>query len=231
MKKFWSDVAVEKIECGWQVTLDERAVRTQLGAAQLVPSVQAAELLASEWRAQGDEVDPKSFVFRDLADFAIDIVRPDRKAAIAKLIAYAETDTLCYRGEPGEPLWHRQQALWEPLVAGCEARHDIHLERVCGIIARPQPEGSLATLRALLEGESDFTIAALLTQASLTASLIVSLASLEDCADAQALFTAANLEEDWQAELWGWDHAAEEVRTTRMEAFIKASDFLRALRD
>ena len=231
MKRFYKDVAVVAVDGGWQVMLDGRGLKTQLGSPQIVPTEGAAELLAEEWRAQGEEIDPKSFVHRDLADFTIDMVRPDRETTIAKLLDYAGTDTLCYRAEPDEPLWHRQQELWEPIVFACEERHGVRLERTSGIAYRPHCDATMAALRERLEGEDDFTLAALLTMVSLAASLVVGLAALEDGADPTALFAAANAEEDWQADLWGWDHEAERTRAMKLEAFEKAFNLLRAIRN
>ena len=232
MKRFYDDVSLIEVGGGWQVMLDERALRTQgQRQPQIVPTRAAAELLAGEWRAQGEEIDPKSFVHRDLADFAIDMVRTDRDAAIAKLLDFAGTDTLCYRADPDEPLYQRQQEVWEPLVAACEARHGVRMERVSGIVHRAQSGETIAALRRRLEGEDDFTLAALLTLASLAASLVVPLAVLDDRADPVALFAAANAEEDWQAELWGWDHEAEKARKLKLEAFERAAEFARAVRD
>lgn len=230
MKRFYKDASVTRADNGWQVQLDQRPIRTQGGAAQIVPTQALAEALAGEWRAQGEEIDLKSFVLRDLADFALDVVEQDRDAAIAKLISYAETDTLCYRADPDEPLFARQQDLWEPIVTACEARHGIQLARVSGIVHRPQAEATLASLRERLEGEDDFSLAALTTLSSLAASLVVALAALEDDADTSALFAAANAEEDWQAELWGWDHEAEKTRALKLEAFERATDFVRMAR-
>ena len=230
MKRFWKEVAVEQRESGWQVTLDGRPIKTQGGQPQILPTRAAADLLAAEFAAQGETIDPRSFAFRDMADFAIDMVAADRGAHIAKLLSYAETDTLCYRADPDEPLFRRQEEVWEPIVSACETTHGIRLERASGIIHRKQSDESLATLRARLEDEDDFTLAALVTLASLGASLAAALAVLEDGADVDALFAATNLEEDWQVELWGKDHEAEVARAAKLEAFRRAADFAEAAR-
>ena len=227
MKRFYREVAVSEADDGFRVMLDGRPIRTQGGGAQIVPSYALAEALAEEWRVQGEKIDPRGFVLRDLADFAIDHVRPARDAAITKLLAYAETDTLCYRADPDEPLFQRQQQVWEPLVAACENAHGLRVERASGIVHRPQPEATIAALRAHLDRQTDFTLAALSTLAPLGASLIVALAAIADGADAEALFTAANLEEDWQAEQWGWDHEAQQARAAKAEAFATAARFNR----
>jgi chaperone required for assembly of F1-ATPase len=227
MKRFWKEVTVVEADGGWSVALDGRPIRTQGGAAQVVPAKALAEALAGEWRAQGAEVDATAFPLRDLADFAVDHVQAGRAAAIAKLLAYAETDTLCYRADPEDPLYRRQQELWEPLVTAFEARHDVRLTRVSGIVHRAQPPETLARLREALALLDDFKLAALATLAPLAASLTVALAALDTDADPATLFAAANCEEDWQAELWGWDALAEAARARRLAAFEAAVEFAR----
>jgi chaperone required for assembly of F1-ATPase len=229
MKKFYKEVAVEAAPGGWRVRLDARPIRTQGGTGQVVPGRALAEALAGEWRAQGERIDPRSFPLRDLADYALDHVAPARDTAIAKLLGYVETDTLCYRAEPDVSLFQRQQAEWEPLVRACEAAHGIRLERTSGIVHRPQPPATLAALRAELEALDDFTLGALTTLASLAASLVVALAVLDQTADPAALFAAANLEQDWQAERWGWDAEAESARGAKLAAFEQAAHFLRLI--
>lgn len=228
MKRFYKDVAVAQAADGWQVMLDGRGVKSQGGRPQIVPSRALAELLAAEWAAQGDEIDPAVFVHRDMADFALDVIQPDRDAAITALLRFAEGDTLCYRAEAGEPLHDRQLELWEPLLRAAEARYDVHFERIDGIIARPQPPATLTRLRAVLAAKDAFTLSALNTLASLSASLTVALAALEPEADAEALWAVANLEEDWQADLWGKDWEAEQKRAQRAATFAQAMAFARA---
>jgi chaperone required for assembly of F1-ATPase len=225
MKRFYKNVAVEPVNGGWRVTLDGRPIRTQGGAAQVSPTRALAEAMAEEWREQGETIDPAAFPLRDLTDFALDHVAPDRGVAAARLLPYAETDTLCYRADPDEPLFRRQEALWEPLVRAVEARHDVRLERVSGIVHRPQPPETLARLRAGLEALDPFALAAAETATRLAASLTVGLHAIEPGADAEALFAAANCEQDWQAELWGWDSQAEEDRTRRLEALRQVVRF------
>ncbi len=225
MKRFWSEVSVAPATRGWRVAIDGRAIRTAVGAAQIVPSAALAEALADEWRAQGEEIDASGFVLRDMADFAIDIVSADRAPVLAALLAYAESDTLCYRAEPDEPLAIRQRAVWEPLLGAAETRWDIAFVRIGGIIHRPQPPATLERLRAVLAAHDDFTLAALNTLASLAASLVIALAALEPDADPAALWDAANLEEDWQAEQWGADAEAVTLRTRRAALFAQAARF------
>ncbi|MBX7483206.1 ATP12 family chaperone protein [Qipengyuania qiaonensis] len=226
MKRFYKDVSVGEAQGGWQVSLDGRPVKTQGGIPQIVPSSALAHALAGEWGEQGDEIDPKRFLFRDHADFAIDIVGADRAAAIAKLIGYAETDTLCYRADPEDALYARQQDVWDPLVQHLEGKLGLRFRRVSGIVHRAQPEDTLSTLRQHLEAQDDFTLAGMTAMASLAASLCVALLA-NDAAinDPMLLWRDANLEEEWQAEKWGRDEEAEAVRKRREDDFSNAQAF------
>ncbi|MXO72708.1 ATP12 family protein [Alteraurantiacibacter buctensis] len=230
MKRFWKDVTVAPADGGWQVQLDARRVKTQGGTPQVVPSEALAEMLAAEWRDQPEEVDPTRFAHRDMADYALDVVTADPADVVAKLLRYAETDTLCYRADPDEPLYQRQRALWEPLVTAAEERLRISFVRVSGVMHRPQKAATLAALQAHVERLDPFTLAALETLTTISASLITGLAALEAGADSVALYAAAHAEEDWQAELWGQDWEAQERRDRRLAAFTRAAEFAVAVR-
>ena len=230
MKRFWTDATVTAAGDGWQVLLDARAVKTQAGSAQVVPSQSLAAALASEWAAQGATVNPDSLPLRDLADLAIDVIAADRAGTIAALLRYAETDTLCYRAEPEEPLHARQIELWEPLLLAAEARWQVQFSRISGVIHRPQSAATLAQLERALAGHDHFTLAALTTLSALAASLTVALAALEPGANAETLWNAANLEEDWQANLWGSDAEAVQLRARRLAAFGAAQRFAQLVR-
>jgi chaperone required for assembly of F1-ATPase len=228
MKRFWKKVSVEQATGGWQVALDGRALKTQRGAPQIVPTRPLAELLAAEWTAQGEEIDPAGFASRDMADYAIDMVALEPAATVAKILRYAETDTLCYRADPDEPLHKRQWAEWEPIVAAFEAREGVRVERVSGIVHKPQPTETLAKLEARLAALDPFTLAALEVLTSLSASLTVGLSAIAPDSDSDALWRASELEEAWQAELWGSDAEAEDRRARREADFLRAVAFARA---
>jgi chaperone required for assembly of F1-ATPase len=225
LKRFYQAVTVAQADGGWRVLLDGRGIKTAGGAAQVVPTEALAEALSQEWDAQGDTIEPTTFPLRDLADYAIDVVTDDREDVVSSLVPYAETDTLCYRADPDEPLHRRQLEVWEPILAHAEQRFGVQFTRVSGIVHKPQPLETLAILRAEMERRDSFTLAALRMTASLSASLAIGLLALEPDADTATLWDAASLEEEWQAELWGRDWEAEDRRAGRLEAFKLAARF------
>jgi chaperone required for assembly of F1-ATPase len=230
MKRFYKEATASADEAGWRVLLDGRGVKSQGARAQIVPTAALANVLAAEWSGQGEEIDPAQFVMRDLADYAIDGIAADRAAVLADLLRYAETDTLCYRAEPDEPSHDRQLELWEPLLLAAEARWQVQFERIAGIIHRPQPALTLDRLQAVLAPKDDFTLAALVTLTTLSASLVIGLSALEPDADLALLWRASELEADWQVEQWGKDDEAELRAVRRYATFAAAARFAKLAR-
>ena len=230
MKRFYTDVSVNSGDDAFWIELDGRPVKTALGNRQILPNRALADDMAREWSAQGDPIDVNLFRRRDLADYAIDLVAPDTDAAAAKLLPFLETDTLCYRADPGEPFFRKQEEIWEPIIGRFEQEEGIRLERVSGIVHRPQPGASLARMRDRLAAMDHFALASLQSMTSLAASLSIGLLALAEDADAEALWNAANLEEDWQIEQWGEDSEALAVRKRRTADFMNAFEFARLAR-
>lgn len=232
IRRFYKDVTLAEVAGGFQVMLDTRGVKTVGGVPQLLPTRPLAEALAAEWRSQGEKIDPASLPLRDMADYAIDVVSADPQACAEGLLGYAETDTLCYRADPDEPLHARQQQVWEPLLSAFEAAHGVTLVRVSGVLHRPQPPATLAVLRARMLTLDPFQLAGLEAMTKLAASLVTGLSALDAAHEDEplALWQAACLEEEWQAELWGRDWEAEERREKREADFLRACAFARLSR-
>lgn len=231
MKRFYKQVTTAPEADGWRVMLDGRGVKTVGSKPQVVPSQALAEALADEWAAQGEEIRTSLFVLRDMADFALDVVAPDPAAAVTAMLPYGETDTLCYRADPGEPVFKRQQEVWEPLLSAFEVENALSFVRISGIIHHAQAEETLARLKALLAGEDTFTLAALRSLTGLAQSLVIALLAIRTGADAEALWAAACLEEDFQAEFWGKDAEAQAHRARRFRDFAAAMRFVALLRE
>ena len=219
MKRFWKDVAVTP-ERG--VELDGRPVRTPGRAPLILPTDALAQAVADEWRGVGDTLDPRAMPLTGLANAAIDRVAPDPRAFAAGLARYAESDLLCYRAESPEPLIDRQHAAWDPVIAWARTRYDIHIETTAGIIHRPQPPLTLTRLSEAVAALDPFTLAACSPIVTLTGSLLLTLALVERALTPDAAWTAAHVDEDWQAELWGEDTLATQARANRRAEFDAA---------
>ncbi|MEZ5710838.1 MAG: ATP12 family protein [Blastomonas sp.] len=225
MNRFYEKAEWVAGEQGYDILLDRRPVRTPARALLTVPTAGFAAAIAAEWQAQGKTIDPRSMPLTGLANAAIDQVAANLPLFVRQAAAYAESDTLCYRADPGDPLAERQDREWEPLLDWAERRYDCAFLRVAGIIHRPQPVEMLARMHDEVSRLDCFVLAGLGVLASLGGSLVAALALIEKAFDPEAVWRAILLEELWQEEQWGSDSEAIEKRTSRRAEFDAALNF------
>ena len=226
MKRFWKQVDVDADRV---VRLDDRPVRTPGRTPLALPTSALAEAVAGEWRSVGETVDPRAMPLTGLANAAIDRIAVDPAPFAAGLARYAESDLLCYRADSPPELIVRQDAVWNPLLDWVRDRYDVHFTLVTGIMHQPQPEATVARLSQVVAALGAFQLAALSPVVTISGSLILALALLEGAADADTVWTAAHVDEDFQAEQWGEDYLAVEAREAKRREFDAAVGFLKAL--
>lgn len=226
MKRFWTNVTIDAERV---VRLDDRPVRTPGRTPLALPTAALAEAVAREWRDVAETVDPRAMPLTGLANAAIDRIAADPAPFADGLARYAETDLLCYRADSPPELVARQAAIWDPLLDWARDRYDVHFTLVTGIMHRPQPDATVERLAAAVKALDPFRLAALSPVVTITGSLVLALALLEGAAEADAVWKAAHVDEDFQAEEWGEDYLAIEAREAKRREFDAAVGFLAAL--
>lgn len=229
MKRFYSEASIRRGGGGEEVLLDGKPVKTPARGLLALPSLSLAEAVAAEWNAQGEKLQPLTMPLTGLASAAIDRAAPDKEAFAAALAAYGETDLLCYRAEGPASLVERQARLWDPILAWARRRFDIEFEIVAGIVHRPQPPHTVAQLRHAVAVRDPFELAALSPLVTIAGSLVIALALAEEAIGLDQAWTAATLDETWQAEQWGEDAEAAARLEARRAEFEAAWRFLRLL--
>ncbi|HYG29485.1 MAG TPA: ATP12 family protein [Allosphingosinicella sp.] len=229
MKRFYRKAAVRRAPDGGELLLDGRPVKTPARRTLALPTAALAEALAAEWNAQGDKMEPRTMPLTGLANAAIDRVEPDKEAFAASLAQYGDSDLLCYRADGPASLVHRQTTYWDPILAWARRRYDVDFEIVTGIIHRPQPSATLARLTHAVLARDAFALAALSPLVTISGSLLIALALAEEAIDFEAAWSAATLDESWQAEQWGADEEATARLGARRAEFEAADRFLRLL--
>jgi chaperone required for assembly of F1-ATPase len=225
MKRFYKDVAVVSGDAGYEIKLDDRPVRTPARAALALPTERLAQAVADEWHAQGDTVDPRSMPFTGLANGAIDQIALNRESFAAGIARYGESDLLCYRAEGPAELIAREAAAWDPLLDWARHRYDVNFRVTQGIIPVDQPAETLERLEVAVLAYDPFMLAGLSTLVTLSGSLVCGLAIIEGGHDADAIWTASEIDEAWEIEQWGEDMEAAARSAKRRDEFAMARRF------
>ena len=229
-KRFWKSASVLELENGFGVALDGRRVKTPAKADLAVPVPEIAQMIAAEWDAQTDAVNPEIMPATRWANAAIDKVSVQRDEVIAMLAEYGGSDLLCYRAEHPDALWEQQKQAWDPLLQWAEKQLDARLETTRGVLPVAQSNHSLSKLKSALEMHDSFQIAAIHDLVTISGSLVLALAVSNGEVPAAQAWKTSRIDEDWQEKLWGTDEDAQISAKYKSESFLFADKILQLLR-
>jgi chaperone required for assembly of F1-ATPase len=230
LRRFYREASVGEAKGGFALLLDGRAALT-LGKRRLVaPTRAAAELIAAEWAAQQETIDPASMPATRLANAAIDAVASALVETEAEIAGYAASDLLCYRAESPATLVAKEAAAFDPLLDWAAEAFGARLVVATGVVHVAQPEAALkAIAAALTRYRSPFALAALSVMTSLTGSALLALAVARGRLAAREAWRVAHVGEDFEIAQWGEDEEATRRREARWRDFVAAAKTIEAL--
>jgi len=218
-KRFYTDVTVVGQGDSWSIRLDGKPLRTPEKKALVLPTEALANVIADEWRAQGERIDLQSMFNMRLANVAIDRTPVARGDLGKEAARYAHTDLVCHLAENPAVLRQRQEAAWAPLRAWAGLELGLSLVAVEGIIAASQPEDSVEAVRAHAAALDDFRLTALVHGIAMFGSAVLGLAAERRHITAAQAFELSRIDEEFQAQQWGEDaEAARRTERSRAEA-------------
>ncbi len=235
-KRFYKEVSVGpadegKEDAGFAILLDGRTVRTPGRHILILPTSSAAEIIAQEWQAQDEKIDPAQMPATRLANTARDAIVEDPQAVIEDMLKFASSDLLCYRASTPDDLVALQQEHWDPVLDWAATTLGAHFETTTGLVQIPQPKVSVAALSQTLKQWPDpISIAALHTFTSLTGSILLALAVALEEKSAEQAWTCAHVDENWNASRWGEDYEAKKRMENRKREFQAAAHLFFAIR-
>ena len=229
LKRFWKVADVVADGEGWKVVLDGRAPKTPAHAPFVLPTEAAARLVADEWAAQGEFIEPGTMPATRLAATAVDRVSQTREPVADEIAAYAGSDALCYLAEHPSGLVAEQAKAWGPWREWAAAELGVVLEPTEGIVHREQNPASIARVKALALEADDFGLTALATAVPLLGSAVLGLAVMRGALAGEAAFALSRLDEAYQERQWGVDADNAERTAARLAEMVLIDRWFRAL--
>ena len=228
-------------EGGFAVLLDGKPVRSPARKLLAAPHRELAQAIAVEWQAQDKVVDPATMPLTRLANSIIDGVVPTPAPVAAEIEKYLGTDMLFYRAPEPAGLIALQRRHWDPVIAWARDAFGARFVLIEGVVHVEQPAESLAQTRAAIfasvgdtasagDTASGWRLGALHVATALTGSALLALALDAGHLSPDDAWTAAHVDEDWNASFWGRDDLELERRAFRRKEFDAAALVLAALR-
>jgi chaperone required for assembly of F1-ATPase len=220
-KRFFRTAAVRAEEGNFAVVLDDTPARRALAA----PTRELAEQLADEWNAQREVIDPATMPLTRLANAIIDGVADNSAAVAGEIENYLGSDLVFYRAEAPDGLVARQVALWDPVLGFAREALGARFMLAQGIVHVAQPAEAVAAARAAIPADP-WRLGAVAAVTTLTGSALLALALAHGRLDADGVWAAAHVDEDWQMSQWGRDEIALERRAARLAELQAAATVL-----
>ena len=227
-RRFYKKAGVTDAEGGFAITLDGKPIRTPSGRQVVIPSRELADAVASEWAVQGETIDPVTMPLTRIANSVVEGVIDRVELVSDDLAKYFETDLLFYRAGHPEGLVAREAAHWDPVVFWAAQTLGAHFILSEGVMHVKQPDEAVRAARAALPGDA-WSVAALHMVTTLTGSALLALALAQGARDADQVWAAAHVDEDWNIDQWGVDEEATARRATRQKDFQAAVTVLTAV--
>ncbi|MDE2378955.1 ATP12 family protein [Bradyrhizobium sp.] len=227
-KRFYTEVGVKDADGGFAITLDGKPIRTPSGRHVVIPSRQIADAVASEWAAQQETLDPMTMPLTRLANSVVEGVLDRAQVVADDLAKYFHSDLLFYRAGHPEALVAREAAQWDPVLFWAAEALGARFILSEGVVHVAQPEQAVAAARAALP-DDPWSIAAMHVITTLTGSALLALALAHRARDADQVWAAAHVDEDWNADQWGADEEAAGRRPGRLKDFNAAAAVLAAM--
>ena len=225
-KRFWTEVTVEKTNAGFEVGLDGRRVKTPAKSVLALPNEALAEMIAAEWKAQEDEIQPETMPTTRMANSVIDKVIPNFSTIVENLAEYGGTDLLCYRATDPAALIKRQAEAWDPLLEWADGQFG-RLNVTEGVMYIEQPKATLGKMKDAISGLNAWQIAGFHDLVTISGSLVLALAVISNRISVDDAWNLSRVDENWQTEQWGEDEEAEEVAAVKFASFKFADTFYR----
>ncbi|MDH5723599.1 MAG: hypothetical protein OEY94_09800 [Alphaproteobacteria bacterium] len=202
MKRFYKLASVDQSGDAYMVMLDGKSIKTKSKKVLQHKSRDIAMLMMKEWAEQGDVIKPDTMPVTQIITTLIDHVEINREEITGNILKYLDTDLLCYHADEPEDLVKRQNDIWGRWISGFEKKYGISLKTTRGLSAVKQDQDLHRKVESDIRNlDLDrFNIVQIVT--SLSGSLILALAFLDEVANAEDILECAYLEEHFKEELY-----------------------------
>jgi chaperone required for assembly of F1-ATPase len=205
-------------------------VKTPSGRTVVLPTEKAAHLVADEFAAQGERIEPLTMPVTRLVNTAIDGVATDPQAVLEDILRFSSSDLVCYRAEGPDALVARQADAWDPILDWARSALGARFFLAEGVMHVEQPREAIGAVGLHLRQRDDaLRLAALHVITAITGSALLALAFEAGAVDLETAWSAAHVDEDWNIEHWGLDAEAAARRAARKRDMAGAAALIEAL--
>jgi len=209
-KKFYKNSSILFSDGQYEITLDQKKLKTPKGSLFTVQSEPLALAISTEWNGQKKTIERSRMMLTALSNTAIDNPNHLKKPDIINfLLHYAETDTVLFQNKAEERLYDIQVEQWDPLIEWFNKRYSVELEKTVDISVPVFPDGAKMQISKYLNSHSLTALHGIQFAVETVKSVVLAFACLDRVLTPEKAVLLSRLEEEYQLGHWGrveWAH-------------------------
>ncbi|NBX65582.1 MAG: ATP12 chaperone family protein [Proteobacteria bacterium] len=222
MKKFYTDVSTgPAVGGGHVVLLDGRPIRTPEKALMAAPNQLLATTIAKEWQDQTDTVVTSTMPLTQMLTTTIDRAS-QREAMATAVMAYLNSDLICYPADEPEGLRQEQEKLWAPWLQWFEKRFGVSLLTTYSLSRLDQPDAAHALLSTYIKELDAHSFTVLQIAVGVSGSVVLGVAFLEGAISAPEVWRCALCEELYYERVHDLEkHGLDPIEQKRRDSMLR----------
>lgn len=209
-KRFYRKTGILSSSGQYEITLDQRKLKTPNGNLFVVDSEPLALAVAAEWDTQKENIVQSSMHISTLCNTVIDNPNNLNKFDIAQyIINYLDTDTLLFQSGEDDELYKLQVKEWDPVIQWFCDRFQIDLQKSRDITGPAVSEQVKAVISKFLMSYNFASLNGFVYGVDTLKSVILTIACIERFITVEKATLLSRLEEEFQIGHWGrveWAH-------------------------
>ncbi|XP_024880718.1 ATP synthase mitochondrial F1 complex assembly factor 2 [Temnothorax curvispinosus] len=210
VKRFYRRTNILSSGDKFEITLDQKKLKTPQGKVFEVNSKPLALAVAAEWDAQKETIDRGSMHLTSLCNTVLDNPHNHTKINLVNhIVNCLEMDTILFYSSEVDELYQLQVEKWEPIVRWFCEHYDVDIARTQSIEAPTVSMETKAALTKHLMSHNFNSIYGLVYAVDGLKSVILTLATAARVINIPEAVNLSRLEEEYQISHWGnveWHH-------------------------
>lgn len=210
VKRFYKKTNVLYNDGKFEVTLDQRKLKTPKGTTLQVESEPLAIAVATEWDAQKEIINQSNMHLTSLVNTYLDNPNNLSKLDLVNyMVDYLPTDTVLYQSEKDDDLYRMQHRDWDPMIQWFNERFLVEMKKNRDIYT-PVVSGEIRMRIAKhLMSYDEPCLHAFVYAVDVLKSVILACACIDRFVSVERAVFLSRLEEEYQCEQFGrveWCH-------------------------
>lgn len=216
-KRFYNRAGIQEAGGGYQITVDNKKVKTPAGNLLVVPSKPLAMAVSVEWNSQVDTIKPANMHLTSLSNTVIDNPRTrNHDQQVSHILEFLSSDSICFFADEPEELVDLQKKEWIPIMEWFNKKYSVPVEPSHGLLAVAIPDDAEERLKAHLTPLDSWSLMGLEFSVETLKSFILTMALIENHLTVEKAVNLSRLELEFQISRWGsveWAHDLELMET------------------